>query len=603
MFKSRLFLKAMLAVLGIIILYTLAIYVFILPKMHHVTRKLEEKNAHEVLSKVVLLAQNTHRDVTMYEALALQQHKDKLTNAVNMVISLLQAKHEASSTQNLSQEAIQNNQKEVLQLISKLRHSGDGYFYISTYNNVLVSHPYMNSMDMSNMGDMRGKAIIPDIHAIIDEYGEGFYRYFWKKNPEDSIGHEKLVFIKDFSPWEMVVMSGAYIDDIQAEIDKRKATLMLQLSEIVQKTRIGKTGYLFLFDANGTMLINPNKEIEGHTFKTIKNPATGKLIFDELIEKATTTKELIYQWNKPDDLEHYSYDKIAWIEQIPELGWYVVSSAYLEEFDTASKEIKYVTSLLALALLGFFGLYSFFVFKNLLTPAINVSKYAVMGEMIATIAHQWKQPLNELGLVLQKFEFAYHKNLLTHELLEKETKAARTLIAKMADTIDIFKNFFSLKNNTHTFDVVTSIEHMIRLMEKTLKLDDIVMIHQMQSTHTLESYQGEFEHVILNILMNAKDVLNDQKNGEKIILIKTHQSDKAFSITIQDNGGGVPEKIIHRIFNPHFSTKKEGAGIGLYIAKQIIHEHIGGKLTVENRYFHFEQEEYFGACFTIVCTI
>ena len=718
MFKSQLFIKAMLVVSSIILIYTVSIYIFILPRMQHVTQKLEEKNAHEALSKVTLLAQNTYRDIENYEDLGLQQHKDELKNLVSTVVSILHVKYEQSSPEEIglslqkkaerlqedintfyaraktkmSHEALQKalihsietystdeghffvynqnaqpiinpfnlakdttqaqalkqalalvkkqgqgsftyqnkelekiigyafvlkplgwvigieeslskatqkRQNEVIELIARLRYGQYGYFYISSYGNIIISHPYMKNVDMSNINDIHGKPIIPPLRKLIQERGEGFYRYFWKKNDTDTKAYEKLTYVKAFPQWKMVVGAGTYIDEIQEEIDKRKKQLMEQLAQIVNTTHIGKTGYLFLFDKNGTMLINPNKALEGQNFKTMKNPTTGRFIFDELVEKASTTKELIYKWNKPEDLEHYRYDKIAWIDQIPELEWYIVSSAYLEEFDASSKGIKYFASLLALILLCVSAFFSFFFFKNILTPAINLSKHAVMGEMIATIAHQWKQPLNELGLVLQKFEFAYHRNLLNQELLERETKTAKTLIAKMADTVDTFKNFFNAKNNAVSFDIVTSIHNIIRLMEKTLKLDDIHIVTQILETHTLKSYQGEFEHVILNILMNAKDVLMHQESHEKIILITTSKTHNALMISIHDNGGGIANEIMTKIFNPHFSTKKEGAGIGLYIAKQIIHEHIGGKLSVENCHFSLQDKGYFGACFSI----
>lgn len=705
MFKSKLFLKAMLVVSSIILIYTLAIYLFILPQMHHVSQKLEEKNAHEALSKITLVAQNTYKDMKAYEEIGIEQHKEKLRNAVNIVIALLRAKYTETSSENIThtlktkaeqlnnemhafyrahqtdmksealhaalmtqikdatieegsfnihhQNAIghfnsdtlkqegkssfsyqsfnketQKNeeilgyafyfkpmgwiveihtsrnaivaktQDKVLSQIATFRYGDNNYFYISSYENVIISHPYMHKVDMTNTNDMRGKAIIPEITELLDKEGECFYRYFWKKNAEDTIGYEKMSFMKDFPEWEMVVMSGDYIDDIQAEIDKRKQHLMEQLTDIIQTTRIGQTGYMYLFDHNGTILINPNTSMEGQNLKTMKNPKTGKFIFDELVEKATTTKELLYQGNKPEDPTHY-YDKIAWIEQIPELEWYVASSVYLEEFDVSAKKIKYLSSLLALVLLCVSAFFSFFFFKNLLTPAINLSKYAVMGEMIAAIAHQWKQPLNELGLVLQKFEFAYHRQLLTQELLEKETKAARTLISKMADTIDIFRNFFHSKNNNQPFDCVNSIHNIIQLMEKTMKLEDITIIQNMKQTCTISHHQGEFEHVLLNILMNAKDILVQKNSAPKIIVITTEQKNNHFCILIHDNGGGVPENIIHQIFNPHFSTKKEGSGIGLYIAKQIISEHLDGTLKVENKHFTHENIDYFGACFSI----
>jgi len=734
MFKSKLFLKAMFVVSSAIFMYTLAIYIFVIPKVSNNISSLEEKNAHDSLSKVVTIVQNFNNDLKSYEKLALKKHKSELKNLTDTVWSIIQAKYEKSKPQNIGdllkiraenfnrnltrfynlnkdsmskkelKKAIStyiriyrydngigyffvNNlnsksvihplkpevegksfknikdsdgiyyvnkmvnivkekgagtlryrwenpkthkieekisyvfifkpfnwiigtgeyysvlnkklQDEVIELVSKLSYAKNNYFYISDYNNVLISHPYLQNKNMSDIRDIKGSLIVPPMVEIARKKGAGFYTYWWKKNKKDNTPYKKLTFSKNFVNWKIVIGTGVYIDEIEDEISKRKIQLMNQLRGIVQTTKIGKTGYLYIFDGKANMLIHPNSNINGKNFLKVKNPTKGSYIFDDLVKASKTTNELFYKWDNPKDRGNYIYNKVSWIKYIPDLDWYIVSSAYVDEFKESSNNIKYFIFSVAFLILIVSALYSFFFFKNLLTPVINLSKHAAMGEMISIIAHQWRQPLNELGLVLQKFEFSYKRGFLTQELIENETKTGKKLIAKMTNTIDIFKNFLDLRKETQIFDIVSSLKNVVMLVEETCKINKVKIILEIKSSKDINSFQGEFEHAILNIVNNAIDVLGEKKIDEKIIKIKTSQFHDKLIIDICDSGGGIQEDIIFRVFNPHFTTKKDGVGIGLYIAKQIIFEHMQGDLTVANETFMLQSKKYYGACFKV----
>ncbi len=266
--------------------------------------------------------------------------------------------------------------KEVIELVNKIRYADNNYFFISDYNSVLISHPYLQGKDFSHVKDIHGNLIVPPMVAIARKNGEGFKSYWWKKNKKDPAIYEKLSFSKDFPDWKMVVGTGVYIDGIEKEIKKRKKQLFAQLKKIMKNTKIGKTGYIYIFNNKGRMLIHPNSNIEGIDFRKLKNPGTDHDIYNDLVKAAATTGELRYKWDRPGDKGHYIYDKISWIKSVPSLGLYIASSAYMDEFkDSSKKLIKVIISLSIIILLISLVISSIF-FKRLLHPLSDLSNLA-----------------------------------------------------------------------------------------------------------------------------------------------------------------------------------------------------------------------------------
>jgi PAS domain S-box-containing protein len=212
------------------------------------------------------------------------------------------------------------------------------------------------------------------------------------------------------------------------------------------------------------------------------------------------------------------------------------------------------------------------------------SRLAAMGEMISNIAHQWRQPLNTLGLLIQRLPIFYDSDIFTREFVVDTTDDAMKVIQHMSATIDDFRDFFKPDKEQTTFSVERAINQAISLIDVSLKNHDLCIDVQSSDNAVVRGFPNEFSQVILNILLNSRDALMERKVEPGLIRICSGCENNRVFITVSDNAGGIPEEIIDRIFEPYFTTKgpDRGTGIGLFMAKSIIEQNHGGRLTVRN---------------------
>jgi PAS domain S-box-containing protein len=215
---------------------------------------------------------------------------------------------------------------------------------------------------------------------------------------------------------------------------------------------------------------------------------------------------------------------------------------------------------------------------------IQQDRLAVMGEMINNIAHQWRQPLNTLGLVIQQAPLFYDTAEFSREFLEKNTVTAMKLIQHMSRTIDDFRNFFRSDKKLVTFGVNKVISQTISLIEKSFEDQQIGIALQTEGDPVVSGYPNEYSQVLLNILMNARDALVEHNIADARICLHTFTDGGTTVVTIADNAGGIADEIIDKLFDPYFSTKgpDKGTGIGLFMSKTIIEKNMAGRLTVRN---------------------
>jgi PAS domain S-box-containing protein len=208
------------------------------------------------------------------------------------------------------------------------------------------------------------------------------------------------------------------------------------------------------------------------------------------------------------------------------------------------------------------------------------SKLASMGEMIGAIAHQWRQPLNELSIRIQKIKYKYASDKIDEEYINDFTQKSKNTINFMSKTIDDFRNFFRIDKEKSIFETQVAIEEVLNIQNAQLKHHDIEVTLKGESFE-YEGYKTEFQQVIINIISNAKDAFISNKTREPKLLISLNKH----QICISDNAGGVPSELINRVFEPYFTTKEqgEGTGMGLYMSKMIIEDNMNGKLTLENK--------------------
>ena len=211
------------------------------------------------------------------------------------------------------------------------------------------------------------------------------------------------------------------------------------------------------------------------------------------------------------------------------------------------------------------------------------TKLAAMGEMIGAIAHQWRQPLNALAVQIQFLEDDYEDGLIDEKYLKAHKHENMKLINFMSETIDDFRNFFRVDKVKSLFDVKSKVEETINILASQLKSHNIEL-NLDGDNFNVSSFASEFQQVILNIINNAKDVLLEKEINNGKIYINISKNKNIGIITIEDNGGGIPNDITSRIFDPYFTTKEQGkgTGLGLYMSKMIIEQNLGGKLEVTN---------------------
>jgi signal transduction histidine kinase len=217
---------------------------------------------------------------------------------------------------------------------------------------------------------------------------------------------------------------------------------------------------------------------------------------------------------------------------------------------------------------------------------LQQSKMAMMGEMIGAIAHQWRQPLNSLGIYIQDAFLAYKLGEINDEYMNEFKTGSMSIIQRMSKTIDDFRNFFRPNKEKEVFVVEDALRDTLHIMLPQLKSHSINVEFDTSCVNKVFGYKNELEQVVLIMISNAKDVLvdNNIENPKIDILINVDNTSNKVILSIEDNGGGVPEKIIDRIFEPYFTTKEQGkgTGIGLYMAKEIIERQMGGKIYCEN---------------------
>ncbi len=213
---------------------------------------------------------------------------------------------------------------------------------------------------------------------------------------------------------------------------------------------------------------------------------------------------------------------------------------------------------------------------------IQQAKMAEMGEMMSSIAHQWRQPLSVMGLEMQDLRDAYEFGELNEAYLDRALATTMQQIHYMSKTIDDFRNFFKPDKTKERFGIKECIDDIAGIVSAQLRHYRIAF-HTEGEDFTLYSYPNELKQVLLNLVNNAKDAIIEREIKEGRITIRT-VAGEINKVVIEDNGGGIPHEIRGKIFEPYFTTKHQsvGTGIGLYMVKTILERHQDGAVFVED---------------------
>lgn len=489
--------------------------------------------------------------------------------------------------------------------------------------------PKLENKNLWNFKDTKGTLLIQEMNRILQEKDETYYDWYWKKSEDNSVAEKKRGYFKKFEPYNLFIGTGYYESDFIKETKKRILTK-------INSFKLKKPEHIFIYNKEGTCLANPKKELIGVNRINSKNK-DGIHVLKNILDFTLKNKEGFVQYNGSVVMnKNLKFNgKISFVKLYEDWNWMIGSGFYLEALNNKiqkkkdnlilsnQKDIQNI-SILAIVITVIMLIISFYLSKIIEKTfakykikvadelkkslekeklLIHQSKMATMGEMIGSITHQWKQPLSLLsmsnGIIRLSRE---EKDMFTEKEIDESVNRIDFAINNISQTIDDFKNFFNPNKERTLFLISDSIDETFKLVSFQFKNNNIEIIKNISEV-SLYGSQNELQQVFVNLLKNAKEELIKKSSKEKrLIFIDIYLDNDNAIIKIKDNADGIPEKIIENVFDSYFTTKEKdgGSGIGLYISKQIIEGSMKGSITVENKEFIYENENYKGAEFTIL---
>ncbi|MHB8056966.1 MAG: PAS domain-containing protein [Desulfuromonadaceae bacterium] len=209
-------------------------------------------------------------------------------------------------------------------------------------------------------------------------------------------------------------------------------------------------------------------------------------------------------------------------------------------------------------------------------------RLSAMGTLVNSIAHHWRQPLNNIGLIVQGLQLAFKSNDLSLEELDAEIANTMEILQQISDTIDDFSNFFHQEDEPCSFSVNDAVSRAVNFVTPSLSSKGIKIVTDGQPDIHVVGCPNEYAQALLNIIISARDELTESQVARPEINIRISVDNGRSLVTVLDNGGGIHEDDIPRVFEACFTTKGRGDGISLYMSKMIIEKNMNGCLTVRN---------------------
>ncbi|MDY3199544.1 MAG: PAS domain-containing sensor histidine kinase [Arcobacter sp.] len=223
--------------------------------------------------------------------------------------------------------------------------------------------------------------------------------------------------------------------------------------------------------------------------------------------------------------------------------------------------------------------------KNQQDLLVEQSKSAALGEMISMIAHQWRQPLQAVSILIQKLPLLKElKGEISDEMLNDVVSQVSNQLDYMSKTIDDFRDYFKPNKKKEEVYIENVINKSMDFLSYLFKINSIKVNYKNESTSKVDIFLNEMVQVFINLAKNSCDAMIEKNVENRVIDIYSYEKNKKLYIEFEDNAGGISDKVINKIFNPYFSTKsnKNGTGLGLYMSKTIIEQYSLGKINVYN---------------------
>ena len=209
------------------------------------------------------------------------------------------------------------------------------------------------------------------------------------------------------------------------------------------------------------------------------------------------------------------------------------------------------------------------------------SRLAAMGEMIDAVAHQWRQPLNAISMVMEMLKDEFQKGNLTNSYMDEAQGTIEMQIEHMITTLNEFRSFLRPSTRNENFYIYETLENIQILMKDELISQNVNLTVDIDKKIQIYGNNNELKHLFINLINNSIDAFNDREIEKRNIYIRCYEQKNKIYIEVEDNAGGVQKEVINTLFDANITTKQKGSGIGLYMSAQIVKKN-NGTITVHN---------------------
>jgi signal transduction histidine kinase len=514
-FKSSLFSRIFATTTAAIILLFAAMYLLAVPFIQTTVEGIEESSGRTILDNVYAMVEQTHLDLENYRQSIILERKVQLRNIIAVVESRANMLDERVRTGKLSREQAR---QVLLDELCHLKYGHGDYIWAANYRSVLISHPdpKLNGADFSSVRDSHGNLIVPPMVEGALKEGEGYYSYWWRRLGEQQ-PTEKLTYYKLVPPFNLVIGTGVYMDDVEAAMRLRQTVAIEELRHRLRAIHLVKTGYAYIFDGQMNVIIHPNPNIEKKNVGNTLDPVTKKPLFPMLMAAADKSESVRYKWDIPSDPGNYVYDKISWVRHFKEFDWYIATSVYQDELNESAHILRNrVLTVFAITLLLSIVLIYLFV-KKLTGPLRQLRDTALRVENGDFDARCNLRRDDEIGVVAMAFNGMVAR--LQDSIRHLDTKVMERT-AELENAYEELKELDQLKS-----DFLSTVSHELRTpMTSVIGFAKLTKKKLEKSIFPLVGEDGKAAHAISQVRENLDIIVGE---SERLTLLLNDVLDSA----------------------------------------------------------------------------
>ncbi len=360
MFKSMRVI-ILLFVAGLVITTTAGITYFAQRELTNSAYQSEYDTAQALIDSTLLNVSNEYQSLLFFEKASIERRKKELQDIVDIAYGSILLNYKRYKEGHISEREAKDLS---LELLKNIRYdNGVGYIWVNDTRKPvpkMIMHPTRPELDGKimdspsfNLLKKGEKNLLVAIRELAEKDGSGYIEYLWPKPTADGLteNQHKLSYVQLFKEWGWILGSGVYMDDLEEDIRKRFDAILHELQTSFAQIRIGESGYIFIFTGKQELIVHPT--YVGNTTSTLRNPQTGRLIGDELIESVNTTGVHEYLWDKPPNhTGDFRFKKRTYVKHFAPLDWYICSSIYVDELEQPGKALRNKTILFSLGVLA-----------------------------------------------------------------------------------------------------------------------------------------------------------------------------------------------------------------------------------------------------------